>query len=96
MDIGFVWDFLRVFGLGVAKLWPLWLVLLAVILGLGLLIGKRERWSLSDTVYYSFITATTVGYGDLHPRKRIGSVGLWSAFLQQLVGYLLRLRRAKV
>ena len=34
---------------------------------LGFVIGRKEKWSRSDTIYYAFITATTVGYGDFHP-----------------------------
>jgi hypothetical protein len=32
--------------------------------------GKQEGWSRFDSVYWSFITATTVGYGDVRPVKR--------------------------
>jgi len=45
-------------------------VLLVVIVILGHLIGIREGWSTADSIYYAFITATTVGYGDFHPKKR--------------------------
>jgi voltage-gated potassium channel len=37
---------------------------------LGLAVGKQEGWTRFDSIYWSFITATTVGYGDVRPVKR--------------------------
>ena len=34
--------------------------------------GKLENWSFIDSVYYAFITAVTLGYGDLSPTTRNG------------------------
>jgi hypothetical protein len=32
--------------------------------------GRNGTWDgKDDSIYFGFITATTVGYGDLHPRK---------------------------
>jgi voltage-gated potassium channel len=42
-------------------------MLLAIIVLLGLTTGIREGWSLGDSFYYAFITAFTIGYGDLAP-----------------------------
>lgn len=47
--------------------WPLLVALLATISILAVWIGRQEGWPLSDSLYYGFITATTVGYGDFHP-----------------------------
>jgi voltage-gated potassium channel len=48
---------------------PILLGLILIISILAVVIGKREEWSISNSLYYGFITATTVGYGDFHPTQ---------------------------
>lgn len=57
-----------------ALVWPL-LVFIALIIALmGLVVGRLESWSRFDSVYWSFITATTVDYGDFRPLQRLCKV----------------------
>jgi hypothetical protein len=49
--------------------WPVLSLILMIQLGLGLLAGFVEGWSLGDTVYFTFITGLTIGYGDFVPRQ---------------------------
>lgn len=42
-----------------------------IILG-GIAMGQIEGWSLVDSVYYAFITAVTLGYGDFSPATSAG------------------------
>ena len=48
---------------------PLFLSLGVIIAALAIATGRREGWSTGDSLYYGFITATAVGYGDMTPTK---------------------------
>jgi len=78
-------DFLRLFLRGLYFISPLLLVLLLTIVLIGRTVARHEAWSKFDALYWAFITAFTVGYGDFHPRKRL-SKGL--AVLTALVGVI--------
>ena len=41
---------------------------------LGLIVGRIESWSKFDSLYWAFITALTVGYGDIRPKKKASRV----------------------
>jgi hypothetical protein len=62
---------IRFFGhvLGLIKfIWPVFSTLIIIIMVLGLITGIREGWTIWDSFYYAFITAFTIGYGDLAPK----------------------------
>ena len=66
----FAFEFIRMFAIGLFYAAPLLITLMLIIVVLGNLIGRIEGWSKLDALYHSFITATTVGYGDFCPSKR--------------------------
>lgn len=65
--MGFTIDFIYELARLLLYILPLFIVIIALISALAIWIGKQEGWPLSDSLYYGFITATTVGYGDFHP-----------------------------
>lgn len=68
----FTIEFVQMFAVGMVYTGPILLFLLLMILILGHLVGRYEKWNWLDTLYFSFITATTVGYGDFRPASRSG------------------------
>ncbi len=71
---GLTITFLKEFGVGLWLGLPLLLSLGAAIALLGQAAGKKEGWSTFDSFYWSFVTATTVGYGDIRPVNRVSKV----------------------
>lgn len=84
--IGLTTTFLKEFVFDLLVTSPLWLTLATAVTVLGQLAGKKEGWSRFDSFYWSFITATTVGYGDLRPTRRVTRI---LAIAIALVGLLL-------
>jgi hypothetical protein len=58
----YLWKHLQV-------IWPVVSGLIAFQLALGAVIGFLERWSVSETIYFTFVTALTIGYRDLAPKR---------------------------
>jgi Ion channel len=64
--------------------------ILAIQIVLGLLIGFVEGWSVGDTVYFTFVTGLTIGYGDIVPRQALAralaiGIGISGLFLTGLI-----------
>lgn len=81
-----LFDFMRTYVSRLSHLWPLLVALIGVIAAIGLRIGKLEGWSPSNALYFAFITATSVGYGDFHPTHHRAK---WLAIAIALFGVLL-------
>ncbi len=72
--MGFALDFIAKLAGMLLDAAPVLILLLILMVGLAIRIGRGEGWSLSDSIYFGFITGTTVGYGDLRPRHPAGKV----------------------
>jgi len=59
---------------GLRVVWPVLSALLVGIVGLGLLVGFIEGWSVSDSIYFAFVSGLTIGYGDLAPKTFVARV----------------------
>lgn len=64
LTIEFLWNLAGLAG----HVLPLFIGLGAIIAALSVWVGRKEGWSTGDSLYFGFITALTVGYGDFRPR----------------------------
>ena len=62
-------------------MWPILSGVLLAIIVPGFLIGHIEGWGIGDSLYFSFVTGLTIGYGDLTPRHLV------SRFLAVVIGF---------
>ncbi|MDZ7581729.1 MAG: potassium channel family protein [Deltaproteobacteria bacterium] len=62
-------------------------MLLVLMMLLGLITGIREGWTIFDSLYFAFVTAFTIGYGDLAPTYHLKKI---LAVVIGLIGFLFR------
>lgn len=49
-------------------LWPIFSGILVVMTVSGIIVGRIEHWRLDESLYFTFVTGLTIGYGDLTPK----------------------------
>jgi hypothetical protein len=54
---------------GLQIIWPVLSVMLALITGIGAVVGQIEGWGVWSGIYFGFVTALTIGYGDHVPTR---------------------------
>ena len=69
-----VWFYFKV-------VWPIFSILLLVIIACGLIIAHLEGWTAGEGVYFAFVTGLTIGYGEFVPKLGV------SRFLAILLGF---------
>ncbi len=52
-------------------LWPIFSGILIIMVGCGLIIGRIEGWGIGESLYFTFVTGLTIGYGDLAPKGTV-------------------------
>jgi len=67
--VEFAINYLSYFINGMILAAPLIGIMVFIIIALGLIASALESWRPFDAIYWAFITATTVGYGDIRPKK---------------------------
>lgn len=59
--------------------WPIISFLVGIEVVFGLIAGYVESWSLGESIYFTFVTGHTIGYGDFVPKhflSRLCAMGI--------------------
>jgi len=83
---------------GLRVVWPVLSGLLVLIIALGVAAGMVEGWSMQESVYFSFVSGLTIGYGDFAPKTLLGralaiAIGLCGILVTALVSLAINTAR---
>ena len=81
----FTLNFIEHFIHGIFLTLPLLFFFALLIVVMGQIVGRLESWTRFDSLYWSFITAFTVGYGDIRPSRKHSKI---MALLIALMGIM--------
>ncbi len=81
-----LYDFLHAHWLLISEFLILLLVLLALVTVSGMAMARFDGLSAEDGIYFAFITALTIGFGDFVPKSRASRV---IAILLALLGLVI-------
>jgi hypothetical protein len=75
---------------GLRVVWPILSALLIGMVALGFVVGLIEDWPLRDSIYFTFVSGLTIGYGDLVPKTLLArvlaiAIGITGVLLTSLV-----------
>ena len=48
--------------------WPIVSGILVTMAAVGLVIGRLEGWGIGESLYFTYVTGLTIGYGDVTPK----------------------------
>lgn len=74
--------FLRTYFNAMKKTWPIWNGMFFALIALGAVFGLVEGLRFFHAMYFTFVTALTIGYGDVTPSQPLGKV------IAVLIGFL--------
>lgn len=52
----------------VSVVWPILSTIVVAMAACGVAIGSLEGWRLDESLYFTFVTGLTIGYGDFAPK----------------------------
>ena len=64
----FFFEFVQQLGV----VWPILSGILLIMAGCGLVVGRIESWGIGESLYFTFVTGLTIGYGYLTPTHVMG------------------------
>jgi hypothetical protein len=67
-------EFYKAVGFYFRVVWPIFSLLLFLIVLIGLIISHLEGWDPFDGIYFGFVTGLTIGYGELVPKLGVSRV----------------------
>ena len=74
LAIDFTVTFIKIFLWGIYLMSPILIMMTLIVSAMGYVVGRIEGWTKLNSFYWAFITALTIGYGDIRPLKKASKI----------------------